>query len=140
MDEGFAVTGQPISDDERVMRRVPPGATWFEPPARLSSGNFALRPGELGLSVYREQLISQNTLLELPGTIPGSMVVSASVGEIRRLCNGAGLPLHLDVIAVDDDDNPGHAEIRAPGDKRFSRSISVALRDLFQKSLQIRDE
>ena len=43
----------PIASSEILYRRIPPGTNWFEPPDRISSMNFKLRPGELGLSVYR---------------------------------------------------------------------------------------
>jgi hypothetical protein len=67
--------------------------------------------------------------------LPDGFVVTATVGDIRKLINGNGDQLNLDVIASDEDGtNPGHAEIRSPIPGKLSRAARKALRDLFAKS------
>jgi hypothetical protein len=125
----------PISDDELLMRRIPPGSKWFEPPDRLTSANFKLRPDEHGISVYRRSIVSEQAVLQKPESIPGSFVVTAKVGAIRSLANAQGESLKLDVVPIDDEVDPGHAEIRGPRPGKLSRSASKALRDLFARTL-----
>jgi hypothetical protein len=131
------VSGEPVSDDELVMRRVPPGSQWFEPPDRLNSSNFKLqsKKKERGLSVYRSSIVTESTVLEKSDALPGSFVVTATAGEIRRFTNAAGDHLRPDVIPIDDEYDPGHAEIRAPEPGKLPGSASKALRDLFARSL-----
>jgi hypothetical protein len=121
-----------LSDDEVVFRRIPPGSQWFEPPDRISSFNFKLKPAELGLSVYRKAVLSSQELLAKPEAIAGSVVASASVAAIRALTNVQGESLNLDVVICDDENNPGHAEIRGPEAGKLSASASKALKKLFQ--------
>ena len=99
-----------IADSEILFRRIPPGLPWFEPPDRIASFNFKLKSQETGLSVYRERIVSGRDVLEKPQAIPGSMLACATAGEIRALTNSAGQPLHLDVVSVADEHDPGHAE------------------------------
>ncbi|HUY32041.1 MAG TPA: hypothetical protein VMV69_04610 [Pirellulales bacterium] len=120
-----------IDDHEVVLRRIPPGVDWFEPPDRITSANFKLRPGEGGLSVYREKVVTPRQVLDKSNALSGSLVSSATAGEIRRVVNAAGEPLHLDVVPVDDPSDPGHAEIRSPGG-RLTASASKALKMLFK--------
>jgi hypothetical protein len=131
------VPGEPVADDEVLMRRIPPGSTWFEPPDRLTSANFKLqlKKHELGVSVYCQSIVSEVDLLASPDSIPGSFVVTATAGDVRRLTSGSGEPLRLDVMPADDEDNPGHAEIRGPEPGKLSPSASKGLRDLFARSL-----
>jgi len=130
------VSGEPVSDDEVLMCRIPPGTPWFEPPDRLTSANFKLnkRQNEQGLSVYRRSILDEQVVLQKPEAIPGSFVVTATAGEIRNLTNAAGEHLRLDVVPADDEDNPGHAEIRGPKPGKLALSASKALRDLFARS------
>lgn len=121
-----------IPDDEVLLRRIPSGKPWFEPPDRISSMNFKLRRDDVGLSVYREKFISAEQLLQKPDSIPGSFVVKTTVGEVRRLKNGKGDELHLDVIPIDDEEDKGHAEIRG----KFSNSVSESLKRVFQRVAQ----
>ena len=121
-----------VGDGEILLRRIPPGSSWFEPPDRIASFNFKLRPGETGLSVYRERIVSGPEVLEKPEAIPGSMMAWATAGEIRGLKNAAGQPLRLDVVAVADERDPGHSEIRGPESGRLSTSAAKALRNLFR--------
>ena len=122
-----------IADDEVVYLRVPSTAPWFEPPDQVTTANFKLnqRRGDLGLSVYRASLVTTNDVLAKPDAIPQSRVTRARVGDIRALKNGKGETLRLDVIAVDDDLDPGHAEIRGPIPGTLAPAASKALRDLF---------
>ena len=124
---------QNIADDEVLFRRIPPGTKWFEPPDRISSINFKLRKNrqELGLSVYRANKVHAKDILDDPDAIPGSIIAKASAGDIRKLTDGNGKPLELDVVVINDDNDPGHAEIRGPVLGVIKESASVALRKLF---------
>jgi hypothetical protein len=131
------VSDELILDDEVLYRRIPPGDRWFKPPNRISSANFKLRKmeddtKEEGLSVYRAAVVSPAEVLTKPDAIAASRVASARAGEIRGLRNGAGKPLHLELLAVDDENDPGHAEIRGPKPRQLSGSASEALRRAFQ--------
>jgi hypothetical protein len=130
---GRTVGEQTISDDETIFRRIPPIAPWFEPPDRITSANFRLRKSrnEQGLSTYRASIVSAEAVLAKPDAIEGSFVVTASVGEIRALMDGNGKPLNLEVVAVADEHDPGHAEIRSPKPGTLSDSASKALTKLF---------
>ena len=126
-----------IARDEVLYRRIPPTEPWFEPPDRISSCNFKLRrkddgTKEEGLSVYRAAVVSPVEVLNKPDAIPGSRIAAATAGAIRALRNGAGKPLHLAVLAVDDENDPGHTEIRGPQPRKLSGSASEALRRLFK--------
>ncbi|MDP6507136.1 MAG: hypothetical protein QF886_26145, partial [Planctomycetota bacterium] len=121
-----------LGDDEVVYRRIPPGSQWFEPPDRISSFNFKLRSGETGLSVYRAGVVSDAEILKRPEAVPGSLVACATVDGIRQLKDGLGRTLGLDVVACDDEDNPGHAEIRGPLPGKLKASSSRALKKLFE--------
>ena len=121
-----------VWDSEILLRRIPPGSPWFEPPDRIASFNFKLKPREMGLSVYRERIVSRQEVLEMPQAIPGSLLAWATAGEIRALKNAAGQPLDLDVIAVADERDPGHAEIRGPESGKLSTSAAKALNKLFR--------
>ena len=121
-----------ISDDEVLYRRIPPGAPWFEPPDRISSFNFKLRPEEFGISVYRARLVDAVGVLNKPGAIPGSRVAQATVRQIRAAQDNKGNPLRLDVVPVSDENDPGHAEIRGAVLRQNPKSAAKALRDLFR--------
>jgi hypothetical protein len=128
------VNGGHLADDEVVYRRIPSAAPWFEAPNVIATINFKLnrRRGDLGLSVFRASIVSDEVVLAKPDAIPGSFVVWAYVGAIRTLRNGVGEPLNLDVIAVDDESDPGHAEIRGPEPGKLAPAASKTLRDLFR--------
>ncbi|MBI1900485.1 MAG: hypothetical protein HYS13_05135 [Planctomycetia bacterium] len=130
--------GERLADDEVVYRRIPAFKPWFEPPDRIATGNFKLdrQRGDLGLSVYRASVVSADELVAKPDALPNSLVASALVGDIRALRSGDDKPLQLDVIAVNDENDPGHAEIRGPTPGTLSPAASNALRNLFQQSLQ----
>jgi hypothetical protein len=121
-----------VSDSEVLFRRIPPGSPWFEPPDRITSFNFKLKPQETGLSVYRERFVSGQDVLDKPQATPDSLLAWATAGEIRGLTNAAGQPLDLDVVAVADEHDPGHAEIRGPETGKLSRSAATALKNLFR--------
>jgi hypothetical protein len=128
------VCEQRIPDDEVLYRLIPPTMPYFEPPNRITSANFRLRKhkNELGLSTYCASIVSEEAVLAKEGAIEGSFVVEARVGDIRALYDGNGKPLNLDVVAVDDEDDPGHAEIRSTLPGRLSDSASNALKKLFK--------
>jgi hypothetical protein len=126
---------QTVSDDEVVYRHVPNAAKWFEPPDRITSANFKLRKNELGLSVYRAGFISPQQLLTKHASLDGR-VASALTGLIRKCRNHLGEFLGLDVIATNDQCDPGHAEIRGPETGKLAPAASKALRDLFQLCVQ----
>jgi hypothetical protein len=71
-------------------------------------------------------------VLSKPEAIAGSMVAQATVGQIRDAQNGKGEPLHLDVVAVNDENDPGHTEIRGPVPGVISDSAAKALKKLFK--------
>lgn len=126
---------QRIADEEIVYLRIPDGSPWREPPNRITSANFKLnhKRGDLGLSVYRDIVVTSADVLAKPGVTPGCFLAAATVGKIRELKDGAGNPRCLDVIAVDDEDDPGHAEIRGPEPGKFKKSVPRALCDLFKR-------
>ena len=121
-----------IADDEVLYHRIPPGESWFQPPDRISSGNFKLQGDELGVSVYRASMVEVAGVLSRPDAIPGSRIARATAGEIRAARDGKKNPLHLDVVAVDDENDPGHAEIRGPVAGVISSSAAKALKKLFR--------
>ena len=97
-----------VDDTELLLRRVPPGSPWQEPTGRITSASFRLARGEDGLSVYRAALVSPDVVLsEAAGGIPGSILLSATAGEVRRACDGNGRALQLDVVEAGDDMSVG---------------------------------
>jgi len=123
-----------ISDDEIVYRRIPSVLPFFEEPDRITSQNFKLdrRRGDRGLSVYRRSIVSAEDVLRKPDAVAASRIAEAQVGDIRSLTGGDGKTLALDVIVVDDEQNPGHSEIRGPIPSELSSSASKALQRLFR--------
>ena len=120
-----------IADDEVLYRRIPPGEDWFEPPDQISSLNFKLRPNELGISVCRAITVDVAEVLSKPGAIAGSRVAQVTVGQIRDARDSKGNPLHLDVVSVNDENDPGHAEIRGPVLGTHAKIAAKALKKLF---------
>lgn len=121
-----------IADDEVLYRRIPPGLSWFEPPDRISSGNFKLQDNELGVSVYRAAIVDAAHVLSDPQAKPGSRVVEATASQIRAARDGNDNPLCLDIVAVNDENDPGHAEIRGPIPGKISNGAARALKALFR--------
>ena len=123
---------EPIPDEEIVCIRIPSGEPWFQADT-ISSANFKLnhRVNEQGISVYREAVVTHEEILSKPGAIAGSFLATARVGAIRSLCDGTGKPLGLDVIPVDDEKDPGHAEIRSPTPGQLPAAAAKALKKLF---------
>jgi hypothetical protein len=119
-----------VTDDEIVYRRIPPVLPFFEEPDRVTSQNFKLdrRRNEIGLSVYRSSAVTAAQVLQKPDAVPDSRIVAARVADIRNLHSGDGKPLDLDVVIVDDENNPGHAEIRGI----LKESAAKALQRLFK--------
>jgi hypothetical protein len=124
------VSDDRLPDHEPLLLRIPPTSPWFAPPDRITSANFRLRKGHSGLSVYRERIASAGDVLTEPNVPAGCFLVTATVGEVRALANAKGERLNLDVIAVADENDPGHAEIRG----RFSDSVAQALKRLFRRA------
>ena len=129
---GLPMDDDRVEDHEILFRRIPPASPWFEPPDRIASFNFKLKPRETGLSVYRQRMVSAAAVLAKPQSIPGSLLAWTTAGEIRMLRNSADQPLHLDVIAVADEHDPGHAEIRGPEPGKLSMSAAKGLKKLFR--------
>ncbi|MBN2290827.1 MAG: hypothetical protein JXM70_00290 [Pirellulales bacterium] len=131
-----------IADHEVLYRRIPPTERYFQPPDRITSANFKLRSGELGISVYRAVFVDAAGVLNKPGVTEGYRIAYTTAGQIRAARNGKDEPLYLDVISVSDENDPGHAEIRSPNIGKISSSAANALRKLFQlvESSTINDE
>jgi hypothetical protein len=121
-----------IADDEVLYRRIPPGERWFQPPDRISSYNFKLRDGEVGLSGYRARVVDASGVLSKPEAIAGSRVAQATAGQVRAAKDGKGDLLGLDVVAVNDEKEPGHVEIRGPIPGVISDSAAKALKKTVQ--------
>ena len=124
-----------IANEEIVYRRIPDGSPWIKSPDRITSTNFKLndRRGDLGLSVYRDSIVTPDDVLAKPDAIDGSFLTLATAGDIRGLIDGKGRSRCLDVVAVDDADDPGHAEIRGPKPGKLTTSASKALCGLFKR-------
>lgn len=120
-----------IADDELLYRRIPPGSSWFEPPDRISSFNFKLRPGESGISVYRVAIVDASDVLKKPEAKSGSGVAQAAAGPIRTACDASNKPFDLDVVPTADEHDPGHAEIRGPSLHHRPKLTAKALCKLF---------
>lgn len=118
-----------IVDEEVLYRRIPPGSSWFEPPDRISSGNFKLRGDELGISVYRAVAVDMAGVLDKPEAVADSRIAKVTAGQIRAARDGNGNPLGLDVVPVNDENDPGHAEIRGPV---ISSGAAKAMKNLFK--------
>ena len=131
------MSDQAIADNEVLYRRIPPGLRWFEPPDRPTSASFKLRKREdgqfeEGLSVYRAAIISEVEVLVKPEAIEGSTVAQATAGEIRGLRNAERKLLNLSVVAVCDENDPGHAEVRGPVPRKLPNGAPRALKGLFR--------
>lgn len=128
------MTSETVADEEILWRRIPPDPPHFKPPDQIGSINFKLRSREDGLSLYRASKTTREAVLNAPGTIPGSFLVEATAGEIRRLCGTLGQPLRL-IVEADDPDgsNPGHALVLAPANARWTEGTSKSLRNLFRR-------
>ena len=122
----------PILDDEVLLRRIRLAEGWFEPPDRISSRNFKLRPNELGISVYRAAVVDVTGVLNRPEVKGQYGVAATTTGEVRAAKNSEGKPLSLTIVPVNDENDPGHAEIRGPVPGKLSSSASKSLRDLFR--------
>ena len=48
------------------------------------------------------------------------------------LTNAKGEPFGLDVFIIDDENDPGHAEIRFSPPRKFSQSVANALKNIFK--------
>jgi len=131
------VPGQIIAHDEVLYRRILPGSPWFEPPDRPTSASFKLKrledgQYEEGLSVYRRAIVCAAEVLAKPEAKPGSILAHALAGGVRALQNAAHEPLNLDVLAINDENDPGHAEIRGPEPRKLPSSAPRKLAKLFQ--------
>jgi hypothetical protein len=117
----------PIADDEIVLRHIPGGPAFQQPPGpRITSLNFKLRRGETGVSVSRASVTSAARLLAIVGGDPaaGSRIAAARVGDIRAL----GLSVDPDPTDAD----PGHAVIRSDTVDLNAQSVRRELARLFQ--------
>ncbi len=109
-----------IPDDDRVLRRLSddrPSMVYVDPltnQRRPSSGSFAVKKDEDGLSVYREQVLSQNGLTAAAVvTSPTNLVVALEVHDIRsiRPLNVRDDPWPTDIPDTTHPRNAAHALI-----------------------------
>jgi len=121
-----------IADDEVLYRRIPSGESWFQPPDRITSGNFKLQGDELGISVYRAVAVDAAGVLSDSRAKPGSRVAQTTAGQVRAARDGKGNPLNLDVVSINDENDAGHAEIRGSALGVYPSIAAKALRDLFK--------
>jgi hypothetical protein len=115
-----------IADEEILFRHIPGGTQFQNPPDKpITSENFRLRPGEMGLSVSRSSLTSPEALLIRVGDLAkGSRIAFCRAGEVRAL----GFWVVPDPIEGD----PGHSLI-VPGDNDLSaRTPRKRLASAFQ--------
>ena len=118
------MAGQPIADEEIILRHIPGGTTFQAPGPRITSKNFELRFQETGISVSRQSITSAEQLLKnLGNAATGSRIAAVSVAAIRLL--------GLDVVPDPTADDAGHAELRSPTDVGFSLSIRKQLATAF---------
>ncbi|HEX4592322.1 MAG TPA: hypothetical protein VH120_20475, partial [Gemmataceae bacterium] len=61
-------SNDPIADDEIILRHIPGGPDFQQPPdRRITSANFRLRPQDVGISVTRAAITSPQRLLAVTG-------------------------------------------------------------------------
>ena len=121
------VADSPITDDEIILRHIPGGPAFQQPPGpRITSANFRLRPGETGVSVSHAAITSPGLLFTIVGgdLAAGSKLAAALVSDIQAL--------GLVVVPCRTDDDDGHAEIRSAATDLNKRSVARALAQLFQ--------
>jgi hypothetical protein len=123
-----------IDDDEVLYRRIPPGKDWFAPPDRISTFNFKLdlNQNEEGLSLYRKNIVNASEVLQKSNAKAGSKIAQATVGQIRSARDGKGNPLNLDVLQINDENDPGHVEIRGSVLVEHPKTAAKALKKLFK--------
>ena len=95
----------PIDETEIVLRHVP-GSTYFQALGpRITSNNFLLRDGEIGVSVSRSTLTPPAALMtRLGNPNAGSLIAATTVEAIRQI--------GFDVVEAPTSEDAGHAEIR----------------------------
>ncbi|MCR4413235.1 MAG: hypothetical protein NUV77_12525 [Thermoguttaceae bacterium] len=82
--------------------------------------------------MYRASMVGVDDVLAKPEAKPGCLVAQATAGAVRALTNAEGKPLNLDVVAIGDENDPGHAEIRGPNPGKMAPSASRELAKLFK--------
>lgn len=113
-----------VQDDEIILRHIPGGTTWQAPGPRITSKNFELRPGEVGVSVSRASITTPDRLMaRLGDPAKGSRIATAPVAGIR----GLGLEVVPDPIP----DDPGHALIVSATSSLGDQPIRKRLAGLF---------
>lgn len=112
----------PISDNETLYRRVPPGSSWIKE-NKLTSGNFELKVGERGVSVSRASITTPQQLLGMRENPTGWCVAAITAGEVRAL--------GLDVIPAPTQEDAGHAEI-IPATSSLSHAVRRRLAKRFR--------
>jgi hypothetical protein len=118
--------GDPIADDEIILRHIPGGPTFQQPPGpRITSANFFLRTGESGVSVTRAVITFPARLMAIVAGDPGagSKIAAARAGDIRAL--------GLSVVPAPTGEDPGHSELRSDAADLNARSTRRALAHLF---------
>ena len=121
----FVLPTDPISDDEFLIRRVPPGEVWQKAGREPTSVNVELRPGEMGLSASRASITTPTALLAQIGASVGQgwLVITARVGDLRAF--------GLRIVPKPEDHNLGHVEIEPAEVELSRRSVRRALIRLF---------
>ncbi|MBX9628037.1 MAG: hypothetical protein K2X82_29835 [Gemmataceae bacterium] len=114
-----------VADDEVILRHIPGGTTFQAPGPRITSKNFELRPGEVGISVSRSGITPPEELMARIGDpAAGSRIAVATAAAVRAL----GLEVVPDPIP----DDPGHALIRDGAASLTSQAVRKQLAVLFQ--------
>jgi len=116
----------PILDDEWILRHIPGGTHFQNPPDKpITSENFKLRHAEAGLSVSRYPPTSPFQLVTRVGSIEkGSKVAACKASDLRNL----GLELRPDPLP----DDEGHSLV-VPASSNFeSRTMRQRLARVFR--------
>lgn len=118
------MSDSPSPDDEYVLRHIRGGTTFQAPGPRITSKNFDLRAGEVGVSVSRLSITGADALMaRLGDPTAGSRIAVASVQAIRAL--------GLAVVPDPTDYDPGHAEIHSDSADLKSHRVRKKLAALF---------
>lgn len=117
---------EPVSDDERLYRRVPVSKGWID--------EYGVRPDAFepraddstGLSVYRARFVSVEDAAKGLSK-RGYYVLEMRAGDLRA----AG----IDVVPMPHDDLPGHAEIPSLAYEVNESELSIQQRELLADRL-----
>jgi len=125
------VTAERLSDHEIVYRRI--RVDFLKPQNRIPPSSFKLRPGkDDGISVNLARLSNSAQTIAKGDAQHQYFLAGTTVGEIRVLSADDGTPLQLDVVAIGDEEDASHAEIRGPKAGELPEGSQRALARLFQ--------